>query len=349
MNKNKFCPDRRFQELSEQINNTLIENDKLIGDQKAQVELVLKLERKFKSVICKNTQGLDIYKKFVNFIIVENGNILSARPYFREKSKTFNEFIASALRESNTETLMKYDINYKLIEFILKNWEGDLPEKAKEYYKKFIKARQVLIENNLPLAINRAVLFFNKTPKSRLTLLDLIDICTIGLVDGVDKYVGKYTRVWRSVCIGRMVGDMIHEYSETFLRMYPIDRKILYRANSLKYKLKIEDIGELTKEINESFERDKLEGKAIPKLPISESYVVSLINGSSYVSADSKINISDDFGEEGVDNYDNTPESEESVEDQVIKKDLLTKISGIIHTYLNIIEKKIIKLKGVDL
>ena len=145
----------------------------------------------------------------------------------------------------------------------------------------------------MPLAINRAKLFYKKTPRSHLTLLDFIDICTYGLISGVDKFVGDYTKVWRSVCIGRMVGYMIEEYSKTFLRMYPADKKILYRANALKYRMKIESIDDLTQVVNESFEKDKVEGKKVPKLPISEVHIRTLLNGCHYVSTDSKV------GEEG--------------------------------------------------
>jgi DNA-directed RNA polymerase specialized sigma subunit len=304
------------------------------------------LEKKFKYHISKYKQTVNIYHKFVRFIVEENGNILSARPYFREKSTVFSKGITKAIREDNAEALMEFDINYQLIDFIVQNWKGNLPERAKRYYDDFIEARRILIENNLPLAINRAKLFYRKTPRSHLSLLDLIDICTYGLISGIDKYVGGYTKVWRSVCIGRMVGYMIEEYSKTFLRMYPTDKKILYRVNALRHRLKIEDVTELTKAVNESFEKDDEEGKKIPNLPISEVHIRTLLNGSSYISADTSDNDDDN---NNISMYDYTTDfKNDQLEDSAIQKDLLEKVMLATKNLTNI-EKKIIRLKGVEI
>ena len=346
MQKRQNIPtDREFQKLASKVNGAIIKNDGLIGDQKEQVEKLIELEKKFKKNILKYQQSTEIYKKFINFIVTENGNILSAKPYFREKSTVFNSKITKAMKKNDVKALMQFDINYQLIDFIVKNWKGNLPERAKKYHKEFLSTRKILIENNLPLAINRAKLFYRKTPKSSLNLLDFIDICTYGLISGIDKYVGEYSKVWRSVCIGRMVGYMIEEYSKTFLKMYPTDKKILYRANSLKYRMKIEDLAELTKAVNESFIKDKQEGKSIPTLPISEVHVRTLLNGSSYISADVR---SDEEEGAGYTVYENTADNEASVEDGVINKDLISKLSIALKN-LTLMEMKIIRLKGVSL
>ncbi len=348
--------DREFQELAARINNAIIQNDGLIGEQRDQVELLSSLEQKFKYHIQKYQQCYDIYDKFVKHIVTINGNILSARPYFREKAPIFSSQITKAIKgacsnepeevKKSIEKLMSFSINFQLINFIVKNWKGPIPERPKKYHEDFLQARRILIENNLPLAINRAKLFYRKTPKSHLTLLDLIDICTYGLISGIDKYVGRYDRVWRSVCIGRMVGYMIDEYSKTFLRMFPSDKKILYRSNTLKHRLKIENVAELTKAVNESFEKDREEDKKVPKLPISEVHIRTLLNGSSYISADTKVG-GDEEGE-GMSIYDYAADTKPNVEEVAIKRDLMAKILEA-SVELNTIEKKIIKLKGVEL
>lgn len=359
MNYKKKQGHRKFQELAAQVNQAIIENDGLIGDQKAQVELLLQLEKKFQFYITRFKQSEKIYHDFVRFIVKENGNILSARPYFREKSTVFSKKITKAIRNDDVQALMKFSINFQLIDFIIGRWQGKIPERAELYYKDFLEARRILLENNLPLAINRAKLFYRKTPRSHLTLLDLIDICTYGLVSGIDKYCGDYNRArWANVCIGRMVGYMIEEYSKTFLRMYPSDKKILYRANSLRYRLKIESTVELTKAINDSFKQDKAEGKSVPKLPIREVHVRTLLNGSSYTSAYIKQNDTEDGGGYSIYDiaqdetrhnvYDATPEEKDSVESALIKKDIFAKIIAASEE-LTLIEKKIIRLKGVDL
>lgn len=374
--------DREFQKLAVRIKHVIEQNEGLIGDQQAQVEKLVELERKFRNDICKYSRAAEIYAQFALFVDDKKnglGNILSAQSYFREKSIKFNREISPALRNKDISALMQFDINYQLIKYIVDNWgcvdcggEGtqvgedsygeymedecstcdgsgqNLPIRAQKYYEELLEARRILIENNLPLAINRAKIFYNKTPKSHLNLLDLIDICVYGLITGVDKYADDYKKVWCSVGIGRMVGYMIEEYSKSFIRMYPSDKKILYRANALRGRLKIEDIGELTEAVNESFEKDKAEGRSAPKLPISEIHIRTLMNSSNYISADAKSGESEgDSDDDGGNIYDYTAHPE-SVEDLVEKRDTMKKVKEGFTT-LETIEKKIIRLKGVEL
>ena len=352
--------DREFQDLAASVNAAIIKNDGLIGDQQEQVELVVQLERKFKYHIQKYQQCHTLYGKFIKkFVDTEESsqaegiekeyeNILSAQPYFREKTENFSK-ISKAIKENNATDLMTYNINFQMIDFIVKNWRGNVPERAKRYYDDFLEARRILIENNLPLAINRAKLFYRQTPKSHLTLLDFINICTHGLISGIDKYDGDYSKVWRSVCIGRMVGYLIEEYSKTFLKMYPSDKKILYRANALKYRLKIEDVLELTKAVNESFKQDKLDGKSCPKLPITEFHIRTLLNGSSYVSADpTRVEGEDEDDGEIASIYDMSSNNDESAEDKLIHNDLMDRVMQASKDLTNL-ERKIIRLKGVNI
>ena len=342
--------DREFQELTARINQVIKNNKGLIGDQKAQVEMLVDLERKFRKEICQYNRSTEVYSLFIDYVKDKQnglGNILSAQSYFREKSVKFSKHISPAIRDEKPKDLMEFDINYQLIKFIMDNWGSKLPEEAQKYYDQLLECRRILIENNLPLAINRALIFYRITPKSHLNLLDLIDICVCGLIVGADKYADDYSKVWCSVGIGRMVGFMIEEYSKSFIRMYPSDKKILYRANALKHRLKIENVLELTEAVNESFQKDKKEGKSTPKLPITEIHIRTLLNSSTYVSADSKTNEDGMEDDGGGCIYDYT-EHAEKVEDTVIKNEILSKVSESLKT-LELIERKIIKLKGVEL
>ena len=343
--------DREFQKLAVRIKHVIEKNEGLIGDQQAQVEKLLELERKFRNDVCKYSRADDVYAQFIYFVTDDEhglGNILSAQSYFREKSIKFNKDISPAIQNKNYKDLMRFDVNYQFIKYIRDNWGGPLPEQSEKYYNELLEARRILIENNLPLAINRAKIFYYKTPKSHLNLLDLIDICVYGLIVGVDKYADDYKKVWCSVGIGRMVGFMIEENSKSFIRMYPSDKKILYRANVLKHRLKIENVTELTEAVNESFEKDKEEGRSAPKLPISEIHIRTLLNSSNYISADAKSGENEgDSSEEGGSIYDYTAHPD-SVEDDVEKRDTMKKVIEA-SSDLEIIEKKIIRLKGVEL
>lgn len=348
---NKQPNNREFQKLAARIKQAIHENEGLIGDQQAQVEKLVELERNFRNYICKYNKASEVYSRFIYFVFDKEkglGSILSAQPYFREMSKVFNEHISTAIQNQQPQDLMKFDINYQFIKFIEENWGGPLPSKAQKILSELVETRRILIENNLPLAINRAKIFYKKTPRSHLSLLDLIDICVYGLIVGVDKYANDYTTVWRSVSIGRMVGFMIEEYSKSFIKLFPSDKKILYRANALKHRLKIDNIAELTEAVNESFEKDKEEGRPSPKLPISEIQISTLLNSSGYISAEMGDQGNDDEQDgSGTSIYDYTAHPD-STEDQVEKRDIIKNILGA-SSELEIIERKIIKLKGVDL
>lgn len=103
-------------------------------------------------------------------------------------------------------------------------------------FQKIKDIRDEMITQNLPLAISRARIFWSYTPESHLSYVDLIDIAAEGLTISVDKYVippGGYTRIFRSVSIGRMVSGFIEEYSNTLIHFYPNDKNKLYKANKL--------------------------------------------------------------------------------------------------------------------
>ena len=345
--------DRDFQKLAIQINQAIVDNDVDIKDKKAQkilVEKVMNYEKSLIRVLKKYARTQEVYAKFIQFI-TENendglGNILSARPYFREDQKDFTAHIAPAFRNKDAKRLMDFHANHMLLKYIMDNWGPDYPKQAMDIWDKFLENRNRLIENNLPLALNRAKTFYRKVPKNHLSLLDFIDICTHGLITGIDKYSGEWKPNWAGVCIGRMVGYMIEEYSQSLLRMYPTDRKILYRANSLKYRLKIDNIKVLTDAVNASFIADKKEGKTVPKLPITIDYLSELMNSSSTVSADTPTE--DEEGFDGISLYDYSSDGEDTVGDMVEKQDLMNKVSSASSSLL-LVERKIIKLKGVEL
>ena len=312
------------------------------SDQKQQVTLLLRLEEQFRKSLLRYQQSRAVYERFILKIVVENKNILSARPYFRERSPVFVKSISPAIKGADAETLQKFHINYQLISFIRDNWRGKFPQESERLFQKISGARRVIIENNMPLAINRAAQFYRKTPRSQLSLMDLIGICAAGLVSGVDKFVGPYTPVFRAVCIGRMVGNMIDDYSKTLLYFSPSDRKFLYRANSLKARNKIEDVDELAEAVNESM-LEEFEDKKGRAPQISASDLRLLVGAASHVSADG---ISEDVGTDRF--FSDTMDREESPEEILIKTDARAKIADAIKR-LPLIEQKLLALKGVDL
>lgn len=336
--------DDSFYKLAAEVTRR-IEANKDGTDQKQQVEELLDAEIKFKEVILKYRQSTKVYHKFWNKVCVTNKNILSARPYFRESAVSFSKKITPAIKAMNIEAMKEFDINYQLIKFIRDNWEGPFPQRAEQLFHRVHKAREVLIENNMPLAINRAKLFYRKTPKSHLTLMDMIGICGMGLAAGIDKWCGKYSPVFRSVCIGRMVGNLIDSYSETMLHFYPSDKRVLYKAHTIRGRKGIDEIHALTAAVNQSFKDDEKEGKSIPKEEVTVSELSYLMSAASTVSADQTVSV-DDEGSFGV--YDYTADESQDIEAAYMEKETTAHMLALA-AKLPLLHRKVLRLKGIKL
>lgn len=337
----KYVFDQSFYKLADLVTKT-IQKNKLDGtDQKEQLEELLKAELRFKAEILKyKRQSREIYKKFLQKITMQNKNILSARPYFRESSVNFSKKITPAIKKSDIDTLKTFTINFLFIKFIRDNWLGPFPEHAEVLYKKVELCRKKLIENNIPLAINRAKLFFRKTPRSHLDLMDLILISCYGLAIGVDKWSRTtYNPSFKPMLIGRITGPTIEQYSQTVLHFFPNDKKIIYRANSIRGRRKIKDIVELTQAVNLSFEEDAEKGMNVPP-KVTTAQLSELLQSSSTVSADTVVN------DEGVPVYgftsDNKPNAEQSYIEHEEKNSLYLEVAK-----LSVIHQKILKLRGL--
>jgi DNA-directed RNA polymerase specialized sigma subunit len=202
------------------------------------------------------------------------------------------------------------------------------------------KARTILVENNMPLAVNRAKIFYRKTPKGHLSFMDLIEVSSMGLCAGIDKYTGEFKKNFIGVCIGRIVGNLIDAYSETVMHFYPSDRRVLYRANSIRGRQGITDISELTAAVNSSFAADLLEGKTAPK-PVTVTELAYLMSAASLVSSDSNM------GEEGFGVYSYTPDQAESAEDVLGRKQQVSQMAGLARR-LPILNQKVLRLKGIE-
>jgi DNA-directed RNA polymerase specialized sigma subunit len=336
--------DASFYKLASEVTHC-IDVNKDGTDQKQQVEELMDAESKFKDTILKYRQSTEVYKKFLQKVCVINKNILSARPYFRESAITFSKKITPAIKIGDIDTLKTFNINYQLIKFIKDAWLGPFPKRAEQLFNRVHKAREVLIENNMPLAINRAKLFYRKTPKSHLSLMDMIGICGAGLMAGVDKYCGKYTPVFRSVIIGRCVGNLIDAYSETMLHFYPRDRRILYKAHTIRGRKGIDEIKELTEAVNTSFKEDEKEGKTIPKHDIETGELSYLMNAASTVSSDQTISI-DGEGTFGV--YDYTADATQDLEAAYAAKEITSQML-VLASKLPLLQRKVLRLKGIKL
>lgn len=333
--------DDSFYKLAGEVTRAL-ERNKDGTIQQEQVEELLDAEKKFKETVLKYRQATAVYEKFLQKVCIQNKNILSARPYFRETAVVFSKRITPAIKAGDIATLKTFDINYQFIRFIKQAWLGPFPKRAEQLFQRVHLARTRLIENNMPLAINRAKLFYRKTPKSHLTLMDFIGICSMGLAAGIDKWCGAYSPVFRSVCIGRMVGNMIDSYSETMLHFYPSDKRILYKAHTIRGRQGIDEIGELTDAVNKAFIADEAEGKTVPKTDLDKSELHALMNAASTVSADATVN------DEGYGVYQYTEDPNQNIEESYAEKETTEEMLWLAKG-LPLIHRKVLKLKGIKI
>lgn len=336
--KNMLIGSDAFKSFAEQLTTQINKNKAFDETQKQSVEELLALEEEFRALLASKKQGIRRYEEFIS--IIRNENILSARPYFRERAADFSKYVTPHLKDPNPEELAKYKINILFAKWVKDRWPGKFPADLQEIYAKMEVARERLIVNNMPLAINEAKKFFRSVPLSHMEFTDFIGWCAAGLASGVDKWSeAEWRPLFRSVCMGRMKGNMIESYSQTMLHFYPTDRRILYKANALRFRLKIEDIDKLAIAVNESFAEDEKNGIRAIGIVVNGPELRLLMSAASHVGADTSAT---DDGSYTV--YNSTPD-EEDIEEMAIKKDLLDKTRALVLT-LPMLERKVIKMKG---
>lgn len=334
-----------FYRLATEISLVLAQNKLDETSQKQEVEELWNAEKLFREEILKYKYSTQVYKKFIQKIRYLDRNILYAKIYFRENSETFSEKVTPFLKSEDPEGLKKFNVNYNFILFIRENWRGPLGVKAEKLYRKVERARRVLSENNLPLVINVAKLFFRKVPRSQVTLMDMIAVASMGLTSAIDKYTGdskgEYSKVFMSVAMNRATGNLIKLYSETPLHFYPSDRKVLYKANSIRGRQGIKDVTELASAINNAFAADAKEGMVVPKGQVTPIQLQELLNAATLVSVECTID------EDNFSAYDHTPDEKASAEENLISTETNQTIGKLI-TELPPIYRKVLRLRGIN-
>ena len=210
--------DNHFRDFAKVLEGAIAEygaltEETLLERQCHQMEKLAALEDEFRLTLVGSRYGDEIYKAFISFVCDEKKNILYARPFFRERQVVFTTQIGGALKTRSVECLQKFHINYQFVSFVLAQRRWLKRSKVVRLASQISELRNALAIINMPLAISRARIFWSRTPKSQLSYMDLVQICSIGLLSAIDKFVLPFSRVFRSVIIGRCVGDMIESYS----------------------------------------------------------------------------------------------------------------------------------------
>jgi DNA-directed RNA polymerase specialized sigma subunit len=324
---------------------------KILEKQKIQVDQLAALEVVFMQKLKESSIGEKAYMAFIDYIMKERRNVLSAMPFFRERfgknSPERNAQVPIMIRNGDWKGLQDFHVNFLFVALILNKLTWTTPEELeiKKIIDEIVGIRKDLVVLNLPLVISRAKIFWGRTQKSNLSYMDIIQVGVLGLIKGIDKYCGAYSKVWRTCAMGMMHGGFIANYSKTLLRFSPKERKILYRARKFLARHPDGDFNEA--DLIDAIEMDTEENreKGI-NLVVSNDEVADLIAASSTVSCDTRPPaVSDDDITTTSSPYE--APNEERPDVMVEEADAMRKMLRAANS-LSIFDKKLLRLKGIQ-
>lgn len=330
-----------FGQFKEVLKNAIakygkVEEKDLLELQKKQVEGLDSLEREFQKIIKKSELGKLFYEKFIHHIVDKKRNVLSARPYFRERQTVFISKISDLIKKRDWAGLSNYHVNYLFISLVTDKytWQTKEELEIKEIVNKIVQLRKELITMNMPLVINRATIFWNRTHKSHLSFMDLIQIGVEGLTSAIDKYCGKFRKQWRGVIIGRVVGNYIENLSQTMLHFYPTDKRKLYRANKFKSRHPHGDYDtdDLVAAINNQ-----------DQIKTNNDEISDLLAAASIVSCDTRPPVDEDLS----DNLSHYEAPANCRPDIIVLEKESSDLMSVNINRLSLMDRKILRLKGL--
>ena len=250
--------EEHFKQFGERLRVSLskygkLEDVDLLSLQRKQLETLFGFEQEFKALLQGHRWGDSVYRSFVDKICVQNGNILTSRPYFRERQTVCIGPISAALKRRDHRALYRFNFNYQFVLFAVQArrwWPGS---RIRQLAKMIERTRADIVELNAPLAISQARIFWSKAPAkvpaTHLQYMDFVQISCDGLISAVDKFVlpskskfrsekklNEQFRKFRPMMVQRMVGNFIEGFSETMIHFVPTEKRKLYRANKFLAK-----------------------------------------------------------------------------------------------------------------
>lgn len=332
----------------------------LLATQRRQLETLFGLEQDFRATLIAHPWGPGVYKLFIDKICVLNGNILTARPYFRERQSVCIGPISSALEKRDHEALYRYNFNYQFVTFAVQARRWPRGAKLRRLADAISKARDTIIELNTPLAISQARIFWSKAPAkapvTHLQYMDFVQISCDGLISAVDKFVlpnakrfrserrlNEAFRKFRPMMVQRMVGNFIESYSETMVHFYPKDKRKLYRAN----KFMVRQQGNIDYDkVAEAVNRDG-NGKLVePQARTNASEINDLLSAASSVTVTTETS-SIDLDEERDNPLDRCASPDDWRPDVRLERQELTQSLSSSIARLPVLDRKLLRLKGV--
>lgn len=307
--------------------------------QKGQMEALLAAEIMFRKALIRHRFGEKVFKGFVSYIHDERRNILAARPFYRERVEVFKDQISPALGKKDHAGLYRFNINFQFIHFCMTRY-GTHFSKASQVRKSaaaVTKIRNVIIEQNTPLAISRAKIFRSRTPASpHFSHMDSIQTAAEGLVSAVDKFVGPFSKVFRSVIIGRATGNLISTYSEPMLHFYPGDRRKIYRAN--KARRRHTELDKIVAEVNDG----------LPEVLMTNTdEIQQLMNANSHLSLDQPVSGDNTVRVDAGETFASCAVDQNLLPDEIVEQKHSTERLALGVKSLTLLERKALVLIGM--
>lgn len=362
MRHDQYLGDEHFREFIARLEPILEEHGKNTDDlQKYQVNKLTALEKRFRMKLVRHRCGADVYKAFIDHIVNGKRNLLMARPYFRERDTTFKAQISPVLKERDHLRLYQFSVNYQFIDFALKFRDWSDTKAGRDLMALAAEVRDIrndLAECNMPLAISQARMFLERNRRSHLRYMDMNQTCFVGLLEGIDKYVGPYHRRFRAVLIGRMLGNLIESNSETFIHFFPPDKRRIYRARKIIGQMGQDgpmDLDEVCKRLNQVEMKDNEEraGEARDKgkkfQPEALTTVGELVNllSAAQVLPSSALPVGED--EDNTNVIEKYPAAESARPDTVVEEVEARHAVSTAILGLSLVDQKLLRMKGIEL
>jgi DNA-directed RNA polymerase specialized sigma subunit len=295
---------------------------------------IFKLEKQFSLILRSFKEGRNVYRDFCQYLLVEVADLREARSFFRERLSSFLPRINKAISRSTMKDVYKIHINYSFCVFVMKRLNTTNDEKVQKLKETMIlmkDLRNKIINHHLYLALSQAKVFNGKNRTGVLEFSDFIQCANEALVVAVDKYViDDNSPKFHKVAIGRMISHLltlqVSHYSSATLGTHGQKKLHTLRKSlqNLSGTMKIHELSQVIK--------------------IAEQDITDLINATKYLSMDMPTSQdSDGLISEFINVEDNNAiNPEELVEKQDLKKKMVE-----FYKTLDIIEQKLLLLKGV--
>lgn len=334
MNINTRAPDDIFKmylnDLSRSKDQILLNDPKEVLKK---IKKISRLEKQFNKLLNSSKQGQEVYLDFCRMINVHFKNVLYARSYFRIREDQFKTRINPLITKNEYKKIYSLPLNYKFCVYALKNVKNISTAHSQTLHtmlSDMTELRNKVIIGYTYLAVSRAKVFFNNNTFKGNELSDFIQSANEALVESVDKFDVKANKSnFHNVAFGKIFANLLvlqHSYNSAS----SLGSSGIKQLAQILNKMKQLNNNATTKELSEM-------------LNVAEEEINLLLNSSKYIDLDAFVG-NDANGSFVKDRF--------SIDDgQAAYKDTeltdFNKKANIAVNDLSIIEKKILKLKGV--